>query len=551
MPKIPRYQKQAAAPESTKPFIEPIGQAGQLASGVQQFGKVLSFTAERFQSEKDYASALTAVNAFSDENRMMLTGELQKQQSAAIGSHDKAKQWYVDAINKYGATLNRRALVLFKNKAFQIRDNTLSRIAGHEAAEHQNHMKAALSGAISSLTIDIRQGMDLDTFRERLFGRFEEQKGAMVRVGPGILDEIDIMNPYQDNTVKKLNTQIQLSKEYLIEVSTTDPMRALKEIEQFRDVIPENELAAIVKKIEQSIINKDYEEAYNSLKTKFGSDYNTMIKTLVSTHGMKPKVKSALLTQLRAEFQTLKSLEDQRTEEQAKIEGQGLINAWNAKDLVSMKKILDESISLSPDFQKKWYDILEDMTLGKDTFTKDNSNIVADLTFSAYDGKVDPETVQPIDTQISIKTAEHIREIAKQYYQRADLDTAEILEKSAIQSGMKQIKQGSAMLGFTPESEADAYHFATDLRLTLRAVKDPKKRISMLTPDSSDYILHQKILPYKKTFAQQMDIMTKKIEDMTKSLESGVKEESDESRETPKRLKNETIEEWQKRTGLY
>jgi len=246
----------------------------------------------------------------------------------------------------------------------------------------------------------------------------------------------------------------------------------------------------------------------------------------------------------------LKREETERAAQEKENEEQ-ITEKWQDEALVKLHdgKLTFEEIMLSPlDAKAKehWIGLLDAKNKAKlkeekDKIAESDPEFYMTMLKQAYAGEIGMNVpISYIGKGLGSKDAEHIRSVIKSLKSEADKHETELMNL-AIDSGSKMIIKGNLFTGFDAGEIRDAYLFEHALRAELEQEKERGKRLNMLTPGTSEYIVDKVLAPYLKDPITRLRETADKIrgKQEPEKAEGGV----------VKRKKGETIDEYLKRIG--
>ncbi len=216
------------------------------------------------------------------------------------------------------------------------------------------------------------------------------------------------------------------------------------------------------------------------------------------------KIEAAKLRQKQLETSTLVAAKyhDQQIKKQKKeihdSEERALGEEYIKGNFDQILPLLMHSKELSGTELKNWTVLANKAVSMKDPFKTSNYDFFGKQITKAVDGGfINPDAIIPIPGKLSRSDAEIVRKIAKR-----SLDPKEkvvtTLTKDARQTIKEQIKKGSSIFGFSPDTSENSYRALVALTQELDREPDLQKRIDMLTPGSKSYVVGKIIAPFKK-----------------------------------------------------
>ena len=202
-------------------------------------------------------------------------------------------------------------------------------------------------------------------------------------------------------------------------------------------------------------------------------------------------------------------------------------------------------------------EIDERLTGKKNPYKISEPKFEAEQLEKAMNGELDPRDVHVIPNKLSMDAMRTIKNEAR-VARGATGDTLrkqyQELKRLAVNDGRAQILQGSELLGTVSQaSRARANIFHQNLLKSLVEEPDLKKRISMLTAGTPDYIVDQLVIPNLPPIREQMQELQEKFAEPEKQVGVIFRKEnerilktfgvrvSDESLEAVSALRNEGL----------
>ncbi len=191
-----------------------------------------------------------------------------------------------------------------------------------------------------------------------------------------------------------------------------------------------------------------------------------------------------------------------QAKQQQKLEHDGeernLGEAYTKGDYDQIIPLLMHSKNLSGNELAKWTALAKKATTMKDPFKRSDPTFFdQQLQKAVRSGFDNPDAIIPIPGKLSREDAALVQKVAKRALQPTEREVT-TLTGDARQTIKEQIKQGSSIFGFSPDTSENSYKALVGLTQTLEREPDLQKRIDMLTPGSSSYIVDKIIAPFKK-----------------------------------------------------
>lgn len=448
--------------------------APNVGKEIQQVAEALRKREVEMEIQHDNAVAQSTYIKFRGEANARLRNYLDLEGADVDGSQAEYTKWYDEQSGKVSAELgSRRQQELFGNSAARARFADLNSLSAHQSKE----LKLFKDKTADSRYASARNSVELHAGDEEFIeGEVKEVAKAINNANPGVDNSLDISN--------------KAAALYLIDIQTlakSDPAKAKIMLEARRGKLAGNYEKA------KDVVDREY--AYALAKSSYPEDFDAQISFIQSMgEGLISRAsKTGAMSRIRVE----------RAEQEKKD-----ADAYAEKETVAEQEVYGHL--RSGEFAKA-----QEAIRGADIKNKKKYSLEVTLNKATNAGSVqkdDPEArlflLQNYRTmtEASIIEMKDVTPATKEHFltkrEKAIKENSVALNKKidkAERSIISQVRSGSQMFGFLPQSVESAYDAADMLEDALAEAATLKEKMDMLDPDSSKYVVRNIVQIHKMT----------------------------------------------------
>jgi hypothetical protein len=471
MPQIVLYNRQAALPGSTQPFLENVEAKGKVGRATERVGQDLLKRAEERKSEQGTLEALETAQRLTDVTRQRGTEEEKLRGRDAEGGTQRIGQFVDDQVMSLSKDMDRDTREKFRVRAFQIRKSAMDSISKHEANEHNIRKQNSLT-------------LMRDNWRSSIQGgdRTVEEKNQALTDMRATID--DIYKGYSTEATDAIKEKMEdeMTSEWLVERSIAQPALMLREIDDYKKLIPGKELKMIKGVLKQAVKEDLARNEFLALKAEHGDDYESMLKE-ASKH-KDDILRTELETMVKSDYATYKIFEEDRNKKLRDEANKDIADAFYGGEVPNIA-LTEELLRkhrgvLGRDRYISWKNSIRDMTAQK-IQNIENSNSHKYLNhpdnywstwrfIQKHGAEIDPIQITDMvqNDKLSIKEAQGLLAELKRYKTKGPSelqDAFSLIDKLEKEQAWKDTKAGKK----TDNPKAYNNRMAIDLKE--RAVK--------------------------------------------------------------------------------